>query len=180
MSNCVSQTYCVIFTSPTSVQHFDTEETEDGPVRKKGKSSASQKKATKANVANILHMNGTVTPCSIAYAAVLVYPCTFPQMIFHRLTTWTPQFISSLSISRMPLNGWKNTTNSATWYFGNLSWTSSKHLQMMLQRNGLMICSCGGTGEWYKTAPNEGITNFHWPEHVRYQENLPATSLILW
>ncbi|KAF9042127.1 hypothetical protein BJ165DRAFT_1405840 [Panaeolus papilionaceus] len=71
-SSLLVKTYCVIFTSPTSVQHFDTEETEDGPVRKKGKSSASQKKATKANVANILHMNGTVTPRSIAYAAVLL------------------------------------------------------------------------------------------------------------
>ncbi|KAF9053255.1 hypothetical protein BJ165DRAFT_1523966 [Panaeolus papilionaceus] len=71
-SSLLVKTYCVIFTSPTSAQCFEDEETEEGPVRKKGKSSVSQKKATKANVANILHMNGTVTPRSIAYAAVLL------------------------------------------------------------------------------------------------------------
>ncbi|KAF9051312.1 hypothetical protein BJ165DRAFT_1524262 [Panaeolus papilionaceus] len=70
-SSLLVKTYCVIFTAPTSAENFDTEETEDGPVRKKGKTS-SQKKATKSNVANLLHMNNTVTPRSIAYAAVLL------------------------------------------------------------------------------------------------------------
>ncbi|KAF9046647.1 hypothetical protein BJ165DRAFT_1527721 [Panaeolus papilionaceus] len=71
-SRLLVQTYCAIFTSPTSAEAFDEEETEDGPVKKKGKTSASQKKATKSNVATILHMNGVVTPRSIAYAAVLL------------------------------------------------------------------------------------------------------------
>lgn len=69
------QTYCVIFTSPTSAQAFEEAETEEGPSRKKGNVSASRKKATKANIANILHMNGTVTPRSIAYVAVMVRGC---------------------------------------------------------------------------------------------------------
>lgn len=64
------QTYCAIFTSPSSSEAFE-EETEDGPSRKKQKVT-SQKKATKSNVATLLRMEGKVTPRSIAYAAVLV------------------------------------------------------------------------------------------------------------
>ena len=60
-----------LFTSPSSSETFDEQETEEGPSRRKQK-SASQKKATKTNVATLLHMEGRVTPRAIAYAATLV------------------------------------------------------------------------------------------------------------
>ncbi|KAF9043142.1 hypothetical protein BJ165DRAFT_1405518 [Panaeolus papilionaceus] len=69
-SRLLVQTYCAIFTSPTSSEEFEDGESEDGPVRKKVK--AKFKKATKTNVATILHMSGNVTPRSIAYAAVML------------------------------------------------------------------------------------------------------------
>jgi len=74
----VLQTYCAIFTSPSSSEAFE-EETEDGPCRKKQK-TASQKKATKSNVATLLRMEGKVTPRTIAYAAVLV--CSTNLFVF--------------------------------------------------------------------------------------------------
>ncbi|KAF9031049.1 hypothetical protein BJ165DRAFT_1535541 [Panaeolus papilionaceus] len=70
-SRLLVKTYCAIFTSPTSLEEFEQDESEDGPSRKKVKMSAS-KKATKSNVATILHMSGRVTPRSIAYAAVML------------------------------------------------------------------------------------------------------------
>ncbi|KAF9044321.1 hypothetical protein BJ165DRAFT_1528874 [Panaeolus papilionaceus] len=69
-SRLLVKTYCAIFTSPTSSEEFEDVETEDGPSRKKVKKSV--KKATKSNVAAILHMSGSVTPRSIAYAAVML------------------------------------------------------------------------------------------------------------
>jgi len=68
------QTFCALFTSPSSSEAFDEQETQEGPSRKKQKTS-SQKKATKSNVATLLHMEGRVTPRAIAYAATLV--CSF-------------------------------------------------------------------------------------------------------
>jgi len=50
---------------------FDEQESEEGPSRKKQKTT-SQKKAMKMNVATLLHMDGKVTPRAIAYAATLV------------------------------------------------------------------------------------------------------------
>jgi hypothetical protein len=69
-----SQTFCAIFTSPSSSEAFDGQESEEGPHRKIPK-TASQKKATKMNIATLLHMDGKVTPRAIAYAATLV--CSF-------------------------------------------------------------------------------------------------------
>ena len=66
-----SQTFCAIFTSPSSSEAFEEQESDDGPTRKKQK-TASQKKATKSTVASLLHMEGKVTPRAIAYAATLV------------------------------------------------------------------------------------------------------------
>ena len=68
------QTFCTLFTSPSSSEAFNEEESEEGPSRKK-QTTASQKKATKTNVATLLHMDGRVTPRSVAYAATLV--CSF-------------------------------------------------------------------------------------------------------
>ena len=65
------KTYSSIFTSPSSSESFG-EEDENGTARKKQQTSASQRKATKCNVANLIGMDGQVTPRSIAYAAVLV------------------------------------------------------------------------------------------------------------
>ena len=65
------QTFCAIFTSPSSSEAFEEQESDDGPTRKKQK-TASQKKATKSTVASLLHMEGKVTPRAIAYAATLV------------------------------------------------------------------------------------------------------------
>ncbi len=70
-----SQTFCSIFTSPTSSESFDTE-SDDGPSRKKLQSSG-QKKATKCNVATLLHMDSKVTPRAIAYAASIVNALIF-------------------------------------------------------------------------------------------------------
>ena len=70
------KTYSSIFISPSSSESFDDED-ENGSARKKQRTSTSQRKATKCNVANILGMNGQVTPRSIAYAAVLVCQCKF-------------------------------------------------------------------------------------------------------
>jgi hypothetical protein len=67
-----NQTFCAIFTSPSSSEAFDEQESEEGPTRRKQK-TASQKKATKTNVAALLHMDGKVTPRAIAYAATLVW-----------------------------------------------------------------------------------------------------------
>ncbi|KAF9058033.1 hypothetical protein BJ165DRAFT_1521357 [Panaeolus papilionaceus] len=69
-SRLLVKTYCAIFTSPTSSEEFEDVETEDGPSRRKIKKTI--KKATKSNVAAILHMSGNVTPRSIAYAAVML------------------------------------------------------------------------------------------------------------
>ncbi|KIM41094.1 hypothetical protein M413DRAFT_445819 [Hebeloma cylindrosporum] len=69
-SRLLLQAYCSIFTSPSSAEGFE-EETEDGPARKKQRSSR-QRKATKSNVASLLNMDGKVTPRSIAYVAVLL------------------------------------------------------------------------------------------------------------
>ncbi|KAF8973639.1 hypothetical protein BDZ97DRAFT_1776048 [Flammula alnicola] len=63
--------YCAIFTSPTSADNFEAEETADGPVRKKQKATRKMK-ATKNNVATLLRMEGKVTPRSIAYVATLL------------------------------------------------------------------------------------------------------------
>ena len=65
------QTFCALFTSPSSSEAFDEQESEEGLSRKKQK-SASQKKATKTNVATLLHMEGRVTQRAVAYAATLV------------------------------------------------------------------------------------------------------------
>ena len=63
--------YSNIFTSPSSSESFSDED-ENGDARKQQRLTNSQRKATKCNVANILGMDGRVTPRSIAYAAVLV------------------------------------------------------------------------------------------------------------
>ena len=65
------QTYSNIFISPSSSESFSDED-ENGAARKLQRTTNSQRKATKCNVANILGMDGRVTPRSIAYAAVLV------------------------------------------------------------------------------------------------------------
>ena len=67
----IYQTFCALFTSPSSSEAFDDQKSKEGPSRKKHKST-SQKKATKANVATLFHMDGKVTPRAIAYAATLV------------------------------------------------------------------------------------------------------------
>ncbi|KAF8179434.1 hypothetical protein BJ912DRAFT_855623 [Pholiota molesta] len=69
-SKLLLKTYGAIFTSPSSSEAFDAED-EGGQARKQRRTS-SQKKATKSNVATLLHMEGRVTPRSIAYAAVLL------------------------------------------------------------------------------------------------------------
>ncbi|KAF9032750.1 hypothetical protein BJ165DRAFT_1568204 [Panaeolus papilionaceus] len=71
-SRLLLKTYCAIFTSPSSSEEFEEFESVDGPSRKKKRTSTSQKKATKASVATLLHMNSRVTPRSIAYAAVVL------------------------------------------------------------------------------------------------------------
>jgi len=63
------QTFCAIFTSPSSADAFE-EETEEGAKRKTQKTSR-QKKATRKSVSGKLNMT-EVTPRSIAYAAVMV------------------------------------------------------------------------------------------------------------
>jgi hypothetical protein len=94
------QTYCAIFTSPSSSEAFE-EEMEDGPCRKKQKNTT-HKKATKSNVATLLRMEGKVTPRTIAYAAVLVSSTNtlvFPvspkqlQLVFNLMsaTQWTEE-----------------------------------------------------------------------------------------
>ncbi|KJA13399.1 hypothetical protein HYPSUDRAFT_151639 [Hypholoma sublateritium FD-334 SS-4] len=70
-SGLLVKTYSNIFISPSSSESFSDED-ENGAARKQQRSSNSQKKATKCNVANILGMDGRVTPRSIAYAAVLL------------------------------------------------------------------------------------------------------------
>lgn len=70
------QTFCSIYTSPTSSESFDME-TDDGPSRKQHKTDG-QKKATKSSVATLLRMENKVTPRSIAYAATLVSMLPFP------------------------------------------------------------------------------------------------------
>jgi hypothetical protein len=67
----IQQTFCALFTSPSSSEAFEEQESEEGPSRKKQK-TASHKKATKMNVATLLRMDGKVTPRAIAYAATLV------------------------------------------------------------------------------------------------------------
>ncbi len=67
----IYQTYSNIFISPSSSESFDDED-ENGAARKPHHLTHSQRKATKCNVANLLSMDGQVTLCSIAYAAVLV------------------------------------------------------------------------------------------------------------
>jgi len=95
------QTYCAIFTSPSSSEAFE-EETEEGPCRKKQK-TMSQRKATKRNVATLLRMEGKVTPRTIAYAAVLVrstnlfvFPVSLKQLqlVFNltSATQWTEEY----------------------------------------------------------------------------------------
>ncbi len=69
------QTYSNIFISPLSSESFSDED-ENGAARKQQRTTNSQRKATKCNVANILGMDGRVTPRSIAYAAVLVCQST--------------------------------------------------------------------------------------------------------
>ena len=71
------QTYSNIFISPSSSKSFSDED-ENGATRKQQHVTNSQRKATKCNVANILGMDGQVTPRSIAYAAVLV--CLFIKL----------------------------------------------------------------------------------------------------
>ena len=65
------QTFCALFTLPSSSEAFDEQESEDGPSRRQQK-TASQRKATKTNVATLLRMDGKVTPRAIAYAATMV------------------------------------------------------------------------------------------------------------
>ena len=65
------QTYSSVFISPSSSESFSDED-ENGAARKQQRQTNSQKKATKCNVANLLGMDGRVTPRSVAYAAVLV------------------------------------------------------------------------------------------------------------
>lgn len=74
------QTFCAIYTSPTSSESFHTE-TDDGPSRKKDNTDG-QKKATKSNVATLLHMEDKVTPRSIAYAATIVSTLTSLTVTF--------------------------------------------------------------------------------------------------
>ncbi|KJA27917.1 hypothetical protein HYPSUDRAFT_197489 [Hypholoma sublateritium FD-334 SS-4] len=70
-SGLLVKTYSSIFISPSSSESFSDED-ENGAARKQQRVTNSQKKATKSNVANILGMDGRVTPRSIAYAAVLL------------------------------------------------------------------------------------------------------------
>ena len=81
------QTYSNIFISPSSSESFDDED-ENGAARKQQRTTNSQRKATKCNVANILGMDGRVTPRSIAYAAVLVCQptCIFSISVSHHCT----------------------------------------------------------------------------------------------
>ncbi|KAJ7790116.1 hypothetical protein B0H14DRAFT_2396698, partial [Mycena olivaceomarginata] len=65
-SRYLVKTYKVVFTAPSSA---DNEDDENTPLLKKVKSS----KAVRKSVADILGLNGKVTPRSIAYVVVLLY-----------------------------------------------------------------------------------------------------------
>jgi hypothetical protein len=113
------QTFCALFTSPSSSEAFDEQESEEGLSRKKQK-SASQKKATKTNVATLLHMEGRVTPRAIAYAATLV------GSFLSDLLQMDIMIMCSLSSTCMPLhNGLKIATTSASEAFTTSSSISS-------------------------------------------------------
>jgi len=78
------QTFCAIFTLPSSCNAIDNEGSATNDVAQAFHCKKHHLKATKANVATLLHMGGSVTPCSIAYTAVLVsraaIPCEFYLM----------------------------------------------------------------------------------------------------
>lgn len=86
------QTFCALFTSPSSSEAISDQESEEGPSRKK-QQSASQRKATKTNVATLLHMEGRVTPRAIAYAATLVSSS---------ISDWSSLFMFSLLACLQP------------------------------------------------------------------------------
>jgi hypothetical protein len=74
--------------------------------------TASQRKATKSNVATLLRMDGKVTPRAIAYAATLV--CHSFDVL---LVITAIQVYSLSSIYMTQLNGLKNTTTSTSGAF---------------------------------------------------------------
>ena len=104
------QTFCALFTSPSSSEAFDQQESEEGPSRKAMK-TASQRKATKSNVATLLRMDGKVTPRAIAYAATLVCRSYDVFLVI------TIQVYSLSSIYMTHLNGLKNTITSTSGVF---------------------------------------------------------------
>jgi hypothetical protein len=105
ISNFVTlQTFCALFTSPTSSESFEAE-TEEGPSRKKHKTD-NQKKATKTDVATLLRMEGKVTARSIAYAATLVN--SPPLSLSLRSLPWHSWY----SILRTRPSGWRSITAS--------------------------------------------------------------------
>ncbi|KAF9529567.1 hypothetical protein CPB83DRAFT_893380 [Crepidotus variabilis] len=69
-SKLLVKAYCAIFTSPSSADAFE-EESEEGPARKRRRVDA-QKKITKSTVADLIGMEGKVTPRTIAHAAVML------------------------------------------------------------------------------------------------------------
>ena len=105
----INQTYSNIFISPSSSDSF-ADEDENGAARKQQRTTTnSQRKATKCNVANLLGMDGQVTPRSIAYAAVLVCLLTslFSIISYHHYLS-----LSWPLISLMLATGWKSIITS--------------------------------------------------------------------
>ena len=74
----VLQVYKAIFTSPSSAKYVSEDDDDENMPPAKLRKISSSNKPVRRNVATKLHLNGKVTPRSIAYAAVQV--CLFYYM----------------------------------------------------------------------------------------------------
>lgn len=74
----VLQVYKAIFTSPSSAKYVSEDDDDENMPPAKLRKISSSNKPVRRNVATKLHLNGKVTPRSIAYAAVQI--CLFYYM----------------------------------------------------------------------------------------------------
>jgi hypothetical protein len=138
----VLQVYKTIFTSPSSAKDVSEEDDENMPPARLRK-TLSRSKPVRRDVASKLHLNGKVTPRSIAYAAVQV--CLF--LLYDILcSSVTASSILTCKLQVPGVQFMEDLTTGDCTVMLSMFW---RILMGLLRRNVPKIYSSGGRCEWY-------------------------------
>jgi hypothetical protein len=140
-----SQVYKSIFTSPSSAKNTSDEENDAENVAPTKSQKISSNNSVRRNVASKLHLNGKVTPRSVAYAAVQV--CVYVTVSYVDLDLSVTA--SSISTCKLRVHGHRFMVDLITMDYITISSISLRIPQGLLQRNAPTSYSNGGQCECF-------------------------------